>query len=372
MSASRRESTDDAHFFFTGYPGFIGRRLVDHVASQRPQAKFTVLVEPRFVKEAERLAKASALNGWLEILTGDVGDIHLGLSGEEYSRLCRSVTDVFHLAAIAHLVVAKEASWRTNVDGTRNILELSRECERLRRLNHFSSCYVSGDREGVIAEDELEEGQGFHNIYEETKYHAEKLVSRQRSQVPSTIYRPSTVIGDSHTGEIEGFDGPYYLALWIVTSPLSTALPLPGSGNAPFNVVPVDYLVKAVFELSQDARAVGRTFHLADPLPLSARRVYQAMATSANKRIPRFHVPKMAADAVLRLPLLERLARPQRAAITYLNQLAFYNCHDTLELLEGKGIRCPPLPSYLDRLTQFVRQWHELKKEKADPLDVEV
>ena len=52
----------------------------------------------------------------------------------------------------------------------------------------------------------------------------------------------------------------------------------------------------------------------------------------------------------MRLPVLEKLARPQRAALSYVNHLAIYNCHNTLELLDGTGIRCPPLSAYLDHL----------------------
>ena len=40
----------------------------------------------------------------------------------------------------------------------------------------------------------------------------------------------------------------------------------------PFNVVPVDYVVRAILHLSRDPRAVGRTFHLVDPNPTSARK----------------------------------------------------------------------------------------------------
>ena len=37
-----------------------------------------------------------------------------------------------------------------------------------------------------------------------------------------------------------------------------------------------------------------------------------------------------------------------------MNHLAIYNCRNMLELLDGTGIRCPPITSYLDRLMDFV------------------
>lgn len=361
-----------ATYFVTGYPGFIGKRLVAHIARKDPGATIFLLVQPKFLKDAQRYTDRLE-GGKVELLTGDVVDMHLGLSADEYKRVTDEVTDIFHLAAISYLGVPKEIAWRVNVDGTRNVIELARDCQKLHRLNHFSTCYVSGDRVGVIAEDELDAGQSFRNAYEETKYHAEQLVRRAAASLPVSIYRPSSVVGDSKTGEIDRFEGPYYLGILLVTSPVTVPLPLPGEGVAPLNVVPADYVVDAVWTLSRDPRAVGKTFHLVDPNPMSARRVYELVAERTQRKLPRFHISARATDMVLRLPLVEKLARPQRAAISYVNHLAIYNWDNALELLDGTGVRCPPLKSYLDKLVDFVREHYRKQREAAaeieDPLD---
>lgn len=360
-------------YFVTGYPGFIGKRLVEHIAKQDPEGKIYLLVQQKFAKDARKYVDRLHGGARVEILFGDIVDMHLGLSGEEYNRICEEVTYLFHLAAIFYLGVPRDVAWRVNVDGTRNVLELARDCKNLRRFNHFSTCYVSGDRVGVIAEDELDQGQAFRNAYEETKFQAEKLVIKAAETLPVTIYRPSTVVGDSRTGEIDRFEGPYYLGILLVTSPLAVPLPLPGNGVAPLNVVPVDYVVEAVWALSHDERAAGKTLHLVDPNPMSARRVYELIAEKANKKLPRFNISAKAADVMLRLPFLEKVARPQRAAISYVNHLAIYNSHNTLSLLDGTGIQCPPLSSYLDKLVDYVRDYYRQRREERaeveDPLD---
>jgi len=372
MTDPRPRKSSPGTYFITGFPGFIGKRLVEHIAQEDPDGRVYLLVQPKFFKDAQRYA-AKLSGAPIDILTGDIVDMHLGLSGDEYQKLCDEVTDIFHLAAISYLGVPKETAWRVNVDGTRNVLELATDCQKLRRFNHFSTCYVSGDRVGVIAEDELERGQTFRNVYEETKYQAERLVKRAANNLPVTIYRPSSVVGDSRTGEIDRFEGPYYLGILLVMSPLVMPLPLPGNGVAPLNVVPVDFLVKAVWTISRDPRAVGRTLHLVDPNPMSARRVYELIAEKAHKKLPKFTLSARAADVMLRLPWLEKLARPHRAAINYVNHLAIYNCYNTLELLDGTGIRCPPLATYLDKLVAFVRDFYQRKKDELseveDPLD---
>ncbi len=373
-SDGRRISGCVSHtYFVTGYPGFIGKRLVKHIAQADPGASIVLLVESKFVKEASALVeRLPAAN--IEIVSGDIVDMHLGLAGGEWRDLTERITHVFHLAAISSLGMAHDAAHRVNVEGTRNVLELAKESKKLKRFVYFSTCYVSGDRVGVIAEDELESGQRFRNAYEETKYEAEKLVQRAKSQLPVTVIRPSSVVGDSKSGEIDRFEGPYYLGMLLVLSPLVLPLPLPGNGVAPLNVVPVDFVVAATWALANRAEAVGRTVHLVDPNPMSARRVYELIAERSNRKLPRFNLPARAADVVLRLPGIEKLARPQRAAINYVNHLALYNCHTALELLDGTGVRCPPLQTYLDKLVDFaITAWKQRRADAEteidDPLD---
>ena len=360
----------------TGYPGFIGRQLVRRLAAARggPEGRLLLLVQPKHAARARaELAELGA--GATEVLEGDVAQMHLGLSGPEYKRLAAEVTRVWHLAAISYLGAEADLVRRVNVEGTRHVLELCRAAPGLQRLNHFSTAYVSGDRVGVILEDELEMGQRFGNEYEESKYRAEVLVRAAMRELPVTVYRPAIVVGDSRTGEIDRFEGPYYLAILLVTSPVGVPLPLPGDGVAPLNVAPVDFVVEAALSISGNPAAVGKTVHVVDPSPLSARKVYQLIAERVNRRLPPVTLPHRAVEALLSLPLLERLYRPQRASIALVNHLALYNCRNMLSLLDGTGTQCPPITSYLDRLIEFVRaefdrrRQAELEAQVEDPLD---
>jgi thioester reductase-like protein len=362
--------------FVTGYPGFIGKRLVRRLVEdgRERSSRLFLLVLPKFAAAArEDLAALGAERA--EVVEGDVVQMHLGLSGAEFKALAAEVTDVWHLAAISWLGAERATMRRVNVEGTRNVIELAQAARRLTRLNHFSTAYVSGDRIGVILEEELAMGQRFHNAYEETKHQAELLVRRAQSELPATVYRPGIVVGDSRTGEIDRFEGPYALAILLVASPLAVPLPLPGDAVAPLNVVPVDFVVDAVFSIANNPAGVGKTVHVVDPAPLSARRVYEMIAQRAGKKLPTVSVPARAFQALLQLPVLERLSRAHRPAIEYVNHLAIYNCRNLLALLEGTGIQCPPITSYLDRLTEFVqgsfarRREAELSAEVDDPLD---
>src|SRR5436190_21289848 len=153
----------------TGFPGFIGRRLVRRLVNDG--ARVVTLVEARMADKAREIAPEG-----VEVVTGDITERHLGLDDATWERLTGEVTHVFHLAAIYDLAVPLEIAQRVNVDGTGNVLEFCASCERFQRLHYVSTAYVAGDRTGVVYEHELAFGQGFKNHYESTKFQAELWV----------------------------------------------------------------------------------------------------------------------------------------------------------------------------------------------------
>src|SRR5262249_46558403 len=295
----------------TGFPNFTARRLIERLLARTADDRVYLLVRDKFKKDAvafQALLPPSSRSR-LSIIEGDVADMDLGLPGPDYKALAAEITAIHHTAAVYYLGAKRELVERVNVDGTRTMLELAADCAHLRRFVHWSTAQVSGARSGVILEEELDCGQRFRNIYEETKFRAERMVRDAARRLPITILRPGIIVGDSQTGEIDKFDGPYYLLVLIVSSPVDVSLPLPGRGNSPLNLVPIDFVVDAAVALADDPRAAGGTFHLTDPCPFSARAVYEIVAQRAERKAPRGVIPTSLARALLKAPGLERLAR---------------------------------------------------------------
>jgi thioester reductase-like protein len=233
---------------------------------------------------------------------------------------------------------------------------------------------VSGKRRGVVLEEELDHGQPFHNFYEETKFEAEKLAQAAQRRLPMTILRPGLIVGDSRTGEIDKLDGPYYLVVLIATNSLQLRVPLPGRGTAPLHLVPIDYVIDAGYQLGLDEQAAGHTFHLTDPNPLPARRVYELVAERSRGKLARGFLPAGLTRTLLRAPGIERLARAPLSFLESFDRQCFYNSRHAAALLEPAGIRCPPFDSYVDNLVQFVRGVHAARRQKLedevfDPFD---
>jgi thioester reductase-like protein len=344
----------------TGFPGFIGRRLVAALIAADPEAKVAALVEPRMADRAREAAAALAGGDRVEVVPGDIADRRLGLDDATYERLAAETTAVFHLAAIYDLSVPLEVAQRVNVDGTGNVLELCRRCARLKRLNYVSTAYVAGVRHGVVYEHELALGQDFKNHYESTKFQAEVWVRDAMDAVPTVILRPAIVVGDSHTGETQKFDGPYYL-LRSISLLHSRGLPMPrfGRAEAPFNAVPVDFIVDAMLAASRDPRAIGRTLHLVDPEPLSARELTAALTRAYAGAEPRGAVPAGLVENSLRLAVLRKLAASTpRESIRYLNHAVRFDTRQASDLLEPHGVRCPHFTEYVEPMVRFFRE-HE-------------
>ncbi len=352
---------DERLHLVTGSPGLLGTKLVERLAAI-PGDRLVLLVQPPHAAAARQALRHRPD---AEVLEGDVAHIHLGLSGAEWRHLTGRLTHAWHLAAKTRLGADDRLLRSVNVDGTRSVLELCEQAPRLSRLVHFSTAFVSGTRTGVVLEEELEAGQGFHNGYEESKYDAERLVQRARGALPVTVLRPSLVIGDSRTGVIDRFDGPYALALALANAPVTVPLPVPEDPQAPLNVVPIDFVLDAALAIGLHPAAAGRTVHLVDPAPLPARRVYELIANRLGRRLATVPIPGRALSALRRLPLVQRFGGPTAQAFQYVDHLANYDARHLLELLEGTGIRCPPITDYLDRIIEFVQASLARRREAA-------
>ncbi len=346
------------HALVTGFPGFIGRRLVRSLLAQPGGARVTALVEARMEGTARELAAEHGDR--LDVAPGDIGERHLGLAEAEWERLTGSVDTVFHLAAIYDLAVPLELAQRVNVEGTGNVLDFCAAASGLRRHVYVSTAYVAGLRRGVVYEHELVMGQDFKNHYESTKFQAEAWVHERRGEVPTTILRPAIVVGDSRSGETEKFDGPYYILRSIAQADRVGRAPLQfGRADAPFNVVPVDYVVAAMVAAATDEAMAGQTLHLVDGDPLTAHDLVDVLSREYAERETRGRVPPWMVANALRLTQVRKLfADTPRESIAYLNHPVRFDTRRAVELLAPHGLRPPGLRDYVEPMVRFFRE-HE-------------
>lgn len=352
----------------TGFPGFLGSALLPRLLDRREGATAVCLVQPQHAATARgRIAELERehphVADRIELVIGDITRPDLGLNATSRARL-EETTEVWHLAAVYDLAVPPEVAHRVNVDGTAHVLSLCRGLPRLTRLQYVSTCYVSGRYAGEFAEDVLAMGQPFRNHYESTKYDAEQLVrDAMAAGLPATIYRPGIVVGDSTTGETQKFDGPYFLAGFLdrQLGPVAVVPKVGDPDTVRVCLVPRDFVVGAMDELSVLEASEGRTYALTDPHPPTVREVVDRFAARLGKRVVWVPLPLKPTHTLIdRVPGMERLFGLPAEAVDYFASPTTYSTKNTTADLEETGLRCPPFEEYADRLVDFMKKHGEI------------
>jgi hypothetical protein len=122
----------------------------------------------------------------------------------------------------------------------------------------------------------------------------------------------------------------------------------------------------------QSPQAVGKTFHLADPKPLTVRQVFELVAQSGGRRLPGGFIPSRLTKALLRTPGLSTVAKSPKAFVDTITTPVRYDTTNADDVLAGSEIHCPPFESYVDALVSVVKQRVQERREKQnDEAEVE-
>ncbi len=345
--------------FITGFPGFIASRLVESLA--RPETQFFILVQPQFVDQAMAEVEGIAVASGIElenfvIVEGDITLTNLGISDGDLETIRAETTDIFHLAAVYDLAVAKDLAFNVNLNGTQNVNEFAQSIHKLNRYNYISTCYVAGKRTGAISETDLEHDAGFRNYYEETKYLAEMEVEKLKGKLPITIFRPSVVAGDSETGETAKYDGIYYLVHYLRKAPILLRVINVGNANVRLNLVPVDFVVTAIAALARDKKAKGKTIALADPSPMTTADLFDELAKDMTGRKSEFSPSPKLVEWFLNSRISPALTGLPHHGVPYFFISQTYDTKVAAKLLKPHGISCPAFSSYVGKLLDFVEE----------------
>jgi len=356
-------------YFVTGATGFIGKRLVRKILARKGAIVY-------FLARDTAPAKLKSLYRYWEVdakraipLAGDLTQPGLGVSKAEQKKFAgTAVRHFFHLAAVYDLKASAEEQQAANITGTRNAVAFANEigagC-----FHHVSSIAAAGLYEGVFREDMFEEADNLDHPYFSTKHESEKIV-RTECRVPWRVYRPGIVVGDSATGEMDKIDGPYYFFKLIqrVRQVLPPWMPSIGIEGGRINIVPVDFVVRAMDHLAHAKGHDGKCFHLVDPLPMRVGEVFNTFAKAAhapsmslfiNAALFGF-IPKRIKKGMMSLTPVRRIRNAvmkdlglPEDIMTFINYPTRFDCRQTQQALEGSGIAVPRLDTYAWRLWDY-------------------
>ena len=385
-SSEHNRPNSEEVVLLTGLPtNFLARRLLGYLLENESiQIKVVVTDAQHDVTRDLIQSKTDLADERVELVRGDITAMDFGMAGPRFLALARSIDTIQHCVASSTGGVSRDAEQRTYLGSTGEVLELALAAGgRLQRLVHRGSALLSQSVHGRVSEAALVRPENFRNTADHARFAAEQLLRDSMGRVPVTVLRPSIVVGDSRTGEADPLGGMYLLMLMMLSSPTDLRLPLPGRGDQPLNLVPVDYVVEAGMAIADDPRSTGKTFHLVDDRPLTVRRVFELIAEATDRPGPSGTLQSNLASVLLRTPGLERFSHIPRAFLEQLAGEVIYDTRNSRELLAGTGLECPNAASYIKTLVEQVKRDQQANvkrkptpgrrdphfEEMADPLD---
>lgn len=248
----------------TGGTGFTGGHLVSRLIQQG----HTVRVLARKTSNVKPLERIN-----VELVYGDIIDknaVKEAIKGIDY---------VYNIAALFRKAGVPDRMYReVNVEGTRNILDVSRE-EGVKRIVHCSTIGVLGHIGDPPADEKTAYNPG--DIYQETKCEAEKLALsyHQKYKVPVVVARPAAIYGPGDTRMLKLFR--------LIAKRRFVMI---GKGRVYLHLVYIDDLVTGL-ELCMQKGTLGQVYIIGGNEYVSLNELSKLIAEELNVSIPKIHLP---------------------------------------------------------------------------------
>ena len=271
-AAAMPDASEPRHVLLTGATGFLGAYLLRTLLDET-QADVYCLVRAangdalaRIRQNLERYGLwQSSLSERIHAIRGDLLQAGFGLTAGEYDLMCEKLDSICHAGANVNWIVPYRALRQANVIGTRELIRLA--CKGQPKRFHFISSlsvgYAVGGPASVSEDDDM---LPFINRsplpYAQSKCVAEALVREAAARgLSACIYRPGLVGGDSRTGSSNLCD--------LVAALMKGCIQM---GAAPdldwmFDVLPVDYVARAIVRLPRLSGPGLQNFHLSHARP---------------------------------------------------------------------------------------------------------
>ncbi|MDB5875974.1 MAG: UDP-glucose 4-epimerase [Ramlibacter sp.] len=251
IGSTRIDMSDQTTVLVTGADGFVGRHLVPYLAAQG----YKVIVASRTVSHF----------GIPDLATASLPDLSIPF---DWTPLLKECDVVVHLAGIAHTFAEDDLYDRVNHQATANLAAAANRCGV-----HLIFVSSIAAQSGAFSPHELSESDVPQpiNAYGRSKLAAEEAV--RSSGARFTILRPVVIYGDGEKGNFA-----------TVHKISRLPIPLPFGGlPAQRSVLSVQNFCSAVTLALTNPRALGETFIVSDPTPLTLSEIIARYRASLGR-----------------------------------------------------------------------------------------
>jgi nucleoside-diphosphate-sugar epimerase len=192
----------------------------------------------------------------------------------------KGVEVVYHIGALFRPEnVFRKDMWQTNVQGTKNLLEVAVRAG-VQRFVHCSTIGVHGGIKNPPANEETPYGPGDH--YQDSKTEGEQLVLEYMAgdRIPGVVVRPGSIYGPRDLRFLKLFRS--IKNRWFM---------MLGSGQVNFHMVYIDDLIDGFLLCGTKENSLGRVYILAGEAPVTLNQLVQIIAEAIGVSPPKLRFP---------------------------------------------------------------------------------
>ncbi|XP_044001640.1 fatty acyl-CoA reductase 1-like [Aphidius gifuensis] len=235
--------------FITGSTGFLGKALLEKLL--RSCKKISIIyillrskngqtIQQRLEKLMDNLIFDRIKFEYPDCFTkvipinGDISQVKLGLSENDYCLLFEKVNIVFHCAATVGFNEPFKTAINQNVGGTKQVIDLCLKMFNLKSFVYVSTAYTN----------KLQDKHP--NTYTLTKNFAENLINNYKDKLPIAIVRPSIISGavqEPFPGWVDNFIGATGVMAQVG---VGLAKSIFGEENKIVDLIPIDIVVNTL------------------------------------------------------------------------------------------------------------------------------
>lgn len=305
-------SSADRHALVFGASGLIGRNLILTLHAAGVRVSTTSRSAPAYTRLRMWLASHGLDDAPTDLRVDFDADQPLGTTRAAWG----DVTEIHNCAGSYRFGMGIEEARRANVGSVEAVLRVAATLPALRRVVHVSGYRVGGQNPEFVpwSRELVERTYRALGAYEASKVEGDAVFQARANEldIPWSIVNPSSVIGDSKTGESDQFLG---LATSVKEIWKGTMSALPGNARTFVPVVAVDYVAKFMAMLPTDSETVGQSYWLLDDRTPALPDLLARIGRHFEVGVPRTRIP---VGVIKRLPLSITRADPE--TLTFLSE----------------------------------------------------
>ncbi|WP_115790192.1 alpha/beta fold hydrolase [Arthrobacter silvisoli] len=270
------------------------------------------------------------------------------------------ITEIHNCAGSYRFGMTAQEARSANVGIVEKLIDFAGDLPKLQRVVHVSGYRVGGQDPATVPWPDEHRAAVYKELggYEASKVESDAIFQALALErgVPWTIVNPSSVIGDSVTGESDQHIG---LATTIEQVWDGTAAALPAGKSTFLPVVTVDYLATFMAAAAVDPAAAGKAYWVLDDATPPLADLLTHVGRHLGAKVPRLRMP---VGVIKRLP--QRITKADPETLGFLSADR-YPTESAVELADRHGIHTPGVLVSLDRWADHLAA-HRFGAAKAD------